>query len=709
MEHLDAEAGTTEVDDDEKMLPGLEDYTSDDGNSDSDSDSDDYDSDASDYESDWDEHEDQHMYFEKKDFIQRFTFAWPADSDGFVNITAEIIETLPPDSQTISSQPAPSAGGASPPESNPPPISRPGKEREAPFQPIAECALKDLKALLCPSRKKGRGYIDPDINRFIRTRMEGMQTMLNFYINKDSKTYDAWNASAFQAAISLGHGRHCARQLRILNRQFIKDRTLLPINPYGSWNESMLVDEDLTNDISLYLLEIGKEISAKKLMEFLAREDIRSKHGIEKPISEQTARRYLNNLGYRWSTPKKGQYADGHEREDVVYYQDQVFLPQWHQIEHRMPNYTQENLEEFGPRMPGLEVIVWFHDESIFYAHDRRKRGWYHKDAPAKPYAKGEGASLMVADFVSAKFGWLRSPDGTRSARVVMKPGKNKDGYFTSDEICKQAEDAMMILREFYPQYEHVLIYDNASTHLKRAPDALSARRMPKNIPKPGGNWGVEVTKRDPVTGKIEYKPDGTPAKVKTRMADARFADGSPQSLYFPNDHERGGVFKGMSVILQERGFGDTSKVRAECKDFKCVPGATTCCCRRILYFQPDFANVESLLETTCKARGVKVIFLPKFHCELNFIEQCWGYAKRIYRLNPESSREDVLEKNALNSLESIPLASMRKFANRSRRFMDAYCRGLNGRQAAWVSRRYRGHRVLPEGIMAELEKANIV
>jgi transposase len=37
---------------------------------------------------------------------------------------------------------------------------------------------------------------------------------------------------------------------------------------------------------------------------------------------------------------------------------------------------------------------------------------------------------------------------------------------------------------------------------------------------------------------------------------------------------------------------------------------------------------VESLLETYCKSCGVNVIFLPKFHCELNFIEQCWGYAK---------------------------------------------------------------------------------
>jgi len=117
----------------------------------------------------------------------------------------------------------------------------------------------------------------------------------------------------------LGKGLHCARRIRRLTRQFISDRKVLPINPFGDWNESMLVYEDLCNDINLYLQEIGKEISAKKLIDFFACEDIRSKHGIEKQISER----------YCWSSPKKGQYADGHERDDVVYYREQVFLPQW--------------------------------------------------------------------------------------------------------------------------------------------------------------------------------------------------------------------------------------------------------------------------------------------------------------------------------------------------------------------------------------------
>jgi hypothetical protein len=154
---------------------------------------------------------------------------------------------------------------------------------------------------------------------------------------------------------------------------------------------------------------------------------------------------------------------------------------------------------------------------------------------------------------------------------------------------------------------------------------------MPKNTPKEGNNWGIEVTKRDPITQKPICNPDGSHQKVKIKMCDGQFADGTPQPLYFPERHARAGVFKGMVTILEERGFQNVAKIRAECKGFKCLPGATNCCCRRILYNQPDFADVPSVLELTCKALGVLVIFLPKFHFELNFIEQCWGYAKRIY------------------------------------------------------------------------------
>jgi hypothetical protein len=39
---------------------------------------------------------------------------------------------------------------------------------------------------------------------------------------------------------------------------------------------------------------------------------------------------------------------------------------------------------------------------------------------------------------------------------------------------------------------------------------------------------------------------------------------------------------------------------------------------------------------------------------------------------------------------------------------MDAYRKGLNGKQAAWASKKYRGHRVIPMTIMEDLDKAGI-
>ncbi|KAJ7087941.1 hypothetical protein B0H15DRAFT_781049, partial [Mycena belliarum] len=87
----------------------------------------------------------------------------------------------------------------------------------------------------------------------------------------------------------------------------------------------------------------------------------------------------------------------------------------------------------------------------------------------------------------------------------------------------------------------------------------------------------------------------------------------------------------------------------------------------------------------------------------------CWGYAKRIYRFFPESSREADLDRNVREALDSVPLEMMRRFGNRAKKFVDAYHKGLNGRQAAWAARKYRGHRVLPESIMEEIDKAQII
>ena len=60
---------------------------------------------------------------------------------------------------------------------------------------------------------------------------------------------------------------------------------------------------------------------------------------------------------------KKGQYVDGHEHKDVVFYQNQVFLPQWKSIKYLIFNWDGDSMLEFGPRPEGHHIITWFHDK----------------------------------------------------------------------------------------------------------------------------------------------------------------------------------------------------------------------------------------------------------------------------------------------------------------------------------------------------------
>jgi DNA polymerase elongation subunit (family B) len=107
----------------------------------------------------------------------------------------------------------------------------------------------------------------------------------------------------------------------------------------------------------------------------------------------------------------------------------------------------------------------------------------------------------MVADIVSADYGPLRSlaRDGTKSVRVLHKPRKNRDGYFCCANVKEMLRTGMEILKEADPespyQYdEHVFALDNATTHLKRADNALSARHMSKGMSQRKTNFSIKVT-----------------------------------------------------------------------------------------------------------------------------------------------------------------------------------------------------------------------
>ncbi|KAJ6524969.1 hypothetical protein B0H19DRAFT_1276328 [Mycena capillaripes] len=124
--------------------------------------------------------------------------------------------------------------------------ARDGRIREAPAIEAALDALKDIGTVLHPRRKKGPGYVDPHLDPFTKSRIEGIQSLLALYTHTGSSTYGQWKKASTNAAITLRCGTYCARVLRRLARAYITDRDILPENPYGNWNETLLVSEDLS-------------------------------------------------------------------------------------------------------------------------------------------------------------------------------------------------------------------------------------------------------------------------------------------------------------------------------------------------------------------------------------------------------------------------------------------------------------------------------
>ena len=121
-------------------------------------------------------------------------------------------------------------------------------------------------------------------------------------------------------------------------------------------------------------------------------------------------------------------------------------------------------------------------------------------------------------------------------------------------------------------------------------------------------------------------KKDWTHHNGGPRMRNGILPTGESQSFYFPDSHpSMPGWFKGMEQILRERGLWPEEGLPAQCPEFKCPPNRVDCCCRRALFTQPDFANQCSQLQELIERHGHLCDFYPKYHCELNFIEQYWG------------------------------------------------------------------------------------
>jgi hypothetical protein len=224
--------------------------------------------------------------------------------------------------------------------------------------------------------------------------------------------------------------------------------------------------------------------------------------------------------------------------------------------------------------------------------------------------------------------------------------------------------------------YQALFVIDNSQGHSAYPEDALVISRM--NI-KPGGK--------------------------QARMHDGWYIhDGQKivQPMIYPMNHPtNSNQPKGIKAVLIERGLYQ-SELRGKCES-RCNAEKANCCNKRILECQDDFKQQKSLVQKTIEAAGHLCIFLPKFHCELNYIEFFWGVVKKYLRDKCNYTFE-ALKTNLPDALQSVRLKTFRLWEHRMYRWMDAYRAGLGTSDAQiqvrkFSSTKYKSHRRIPEGV----------
>lgn len=257
---------------------------------------------------------------------------------------------------------------------------------------------------------------------------------------------------------------------------------------------------------------------------------------IEKTIASTTAAAWLRKLGFKYKEYRKGIYNDGHEREDVKSYCDNIFLPQLESYQDHFLRWN-ENLEEIctPEHLLGLvqPLILVTQDECTFNANDGRHFISVHPEHnPLRK--KGRGQGLHVSEFLTP-IGQLGGGD----ACVILKCGGGV--WWNGDKLLEQVVDkAIPAFEAQFPGCKALFAFDNARNHLKFADDA-------------------------PHVSEINLEPGGKNPKIMrdTYVLDPSHPNGGyVQSLVLPDSRP-----KGLKIILSERGLWPQSSpgLHAQC------------------------------------------------------------------------------------------------------------------------------------------------
>jgi hypothetical protein len=518
-----------------------------------------------------------------------------------------------------------------------------------------------------------------DVNKFDYLRYIGIRAYLRYRLEGKGKV----EASRTVAEVNWDKfEKFSYKTVAIRNwaKYYLEHHGLKPDN-YSKQprTKTIITDELVRQRLREHIRSITPKIykTPTRFMEDLNNEILRTIPNAPEKVSLSTATRWMRSLGFSPHRHGKNYYVDGHERPDVVADRNERFLPKMEAYESRMFGWEGENMEiRIDPvLLPGvLPVIIIVHDESIVYSNDATRVIW-EENGQKELRPKSNGKSQHISGFCCSCHGFILCELTGESTFKIITPGKSNDGYWTNSDLVAQYIVVAPIFERFHPGCKLVFVFDNSQNHHARAPGGLCAKTMLKG--KGGKN---QVIQRDTVY-------NGVPQQLwqqKRTPFDGPLWEDEAQTIPVREP-------KGLLKILTER--------NVQCSHM------SVAAMRECLAEHEDFKNELGWLERVVTERGHDILYLPKFHCELNYIESVWAYVKSYCRRNCVFSFPR-LKADLPHVLLSIPIACFKRFERHCLRFMSGYRQhNLHGPLLDYIMKKYSSHRKVPALLTSEVDK----
>ena len=142
------------------------------------------------------------------------------------------------------------------------------------------------------------------------------------------------------------------------------------------------------------------------------------------------------------------------------------------------------------------------------------------------------------------------------------------------------------------------------------------------------------------------------------------------QEMYFV-DSDNKKIPKGLKQVLEERGYDTKRKNKADLQEIM----------RNEDDFVEDAKTCKAIIASKEVNKYSKVLFLPKYHCELNMMENVWMDTKNDYDRSQDfkGKTHDMIKKRICEIMDNIPLERARKYIMNSIAYCYGYESGLCG------------------------------